>query len=148
AGIYHRDLHDRNIMIDEENDKAIIIDLGTATTNPNISNPQNRLYGGNNDLISLGQLMYKMATGHNLFNEENGQSQQSPTKNHIKTEREKAYETKETLQPYLNKVKENIQESNLAKLITNILDDKLWTQPDKEKVEETKKTIEEYLSSV
>ncbi|MBU0666511.1 MAG: protein kinase, partial [Nanoarchaeota archaeon] len=47
AGIYHRDLHDRNIMIDEENDKAIIIDLGTATTNPNISNPQNRLYGGN-----------------------------------------------------------------------------------------------------
>ncbi|MBU1849664.1 MAG: protein kinase, partial [Nanoarchaeota archaeon] len=35
AGIYHRDLHDRNIMIDEENDKAIIIDLGTATTNPN-----------------------------------------------------------------------------------------------------------------
>ena len=35
AGVYHRDLHDRNILIERHHDKAVIIDLGLATTDPN-----------------------------------------------------------------------------------------------------------------
>jgi len=34
AGLYHRDLHDRNVMIDEVKDRPVIIDFGVATDNP------------------------------------------------------------------------------------------------------------------
>ncbi len=54
-------------MVDETKDRAVIIDLGIATTDPLAPPKNNRRYGGPNDLVSLGQIMYKMATGKHLF---------------------------------------------------------------------------------
>lgn len=69
AGVYHRDLWLGNIMIDFEHDnRAVIIDFGEATLEPNAPETGSRKYRGDNDLQTLGQLMYKMATGKNLFN--------------------------------------------------------------------------------
>ena len=56
-------------MIDYENDKAVIIDLGIATTKKGAQPLDNRRYGGVNDLVSLGQIIYKMYTGEHLFAE-------------------------------------------------------------------------------
>lgn len=68
AGIYHhRDLRPTNIMVDEENDRIVIIDLGIATTEKEFFPRDNRRYGGPNDLVSLGQIMYKLATGEHVF---------------------------------------------------------------------------------
>ena len=86
AGIYHRDLHDRNIIISLEDkvqfninesnettiikrfyDQPVIIDLGAATYDSDNEHDGNTAYGGNNDLISLGQIMYRMAIGTNMF---------------------------------------------------------------------------------
>lgn len=68
AQIYHRDIRPANVMVDEDKDIAIIIDLGIASDDPNAMPMDNRRYGGS-DLMGLGQLLYKMATGNNLFNE-------------------------------------------------------------------------------
>ncbi|MBC8500934.1 MAG: hypothetical protein H8D38_04170 [DPANN group archaeon] len=144
AGIYHRDIHDRNIIINEEYDEAIIIDLGAATTNPNEVHEQNRLYGGNNDLISLGLLMYKMATGHNLFSDESGHSYREEIKDSIKTEREKTYEDPTLKKAMINKVRTEV-EGGLGRIIMNLLDDDLWTQPNIEQVEQSKKMFQAYL---
>jgi len=68
AGIYHRDIRPSNVMVEDGTGRAVIIDLGIATDEPDAMPQDNRRYGGS-DLMSLGQLMYKMATGNNLFNE-------------------------------------------------------------------------------
>lgn len=138
AGIYHRDLHDRNIMI--MNEKAVIIDLGAATENPAEIYSLNRAYGGNNDLVSLGQLMYKMVTGDNLFKEETGDSKQY--KDQIKTEREKTYDNSELKQKMLGKVKIDVKHEKLAHIITTLLDDDIWTQPSLEQVKQTQRMME------
>ncbi|MBU0535595.1 MAG: protein kinase [Nanoarchaeota archaeon] len=145
-GIYHRDIHVHNVMIDEDLDRAIIIDLSIATENPTEIYELNRSYGGNNDLVSLGQLMYKMATGHNLFNEGLGFSCYSAVKQGIKTTREKVYDDPELLQSYLSKVREDVKDRNLANLIVTLLDDNLWTQPSLEKVEQAKEMFERYTA--
>ncbi len=68
AGIYHhRDLRPANIMVDEENDRIVVIDLGIATTEREFFPRDNRRYGGLNDLVSLGQIMYKLATSEHIF---------------------------------------------------------------------------------
>ncbi len=71
AGIwYHCDIRPSNIMIDDENDKSIIIDLGSSTTDLNAPSVCNRRYGSYvraNDLVSLGQVIYKMTTGNHIF---------------------------------------------------------------------------------
>jgi serine/threonine protein kinase len=108
AGIYHRDLHGKNIMHDRMDDKMVIIDLDAATENPKEVHNLNRLYGGNNDLISLGQLMYKMMTGNNLFNEGREFSYYSTVKNKVKTVRERAYDTPSLKQEYLSKIKTDV----------------------------------------
>jgi predicted Ser/Thr protein kinase len=133
AGIYHCDIHDRNIMVDQEKNRAVIIDLGLATTNPKNINPGNRTYGGNNDLISLGQVLYKMTTGHNLFNEGSGLTDYQKTRERIRSQRERVYANPQLKKQMLEKVKYNTQ-GRLRKSIIYLLNNDLWKQSKTEKV--------------
>ncbi|MBS3097717.1 serine/threonine protein kinase, partial [Candidatus Woesearchaeota archaeon] len=141
-GIYHRDLHLGNIMIEEQTDRAVIIDLHAATENPNGIYERNRQYGGNNDLISLGLLMYKMATGNNLFNDEKGLT--AYRKDQVKEEREKAYSDPALKQSYLNKVRADVKDKPLADIIVSLLDDDLWKQPSMKKVYQVLERLQKY----
>ena len=147
AGVYHRDLHDKNILIDVIKNKATIIDLGQATDNPEEIHSANRAFGGNNDLISLGQLMYKMATGHNLFNEGPGFTCYSAVKDGVKTVREEVYDNPDKKTEYLNKVRQNVEDRELAEIIVTLLDDNLWIQPPLERVREMQKNIYEKIET-
>lgn len=147
SGIYHTDLNDRNVMIDELNDRAVIIDLSCSTMNPKNVNTLNRAFGGNNDLISLGQLIYSMYTSKMLFDEGNdfpGYSIIVPMlglekiKNNVQTVRETVYDDPLLLQTYLAKVRRDISDKKIAEFVVRLLDDDLWQQPDYEKVLETK----------
>jgi len=144
AGLYHNDLHDRNIMIDKDNDRAVIIDLGTSTENPEEVNPLNRAYGGNNDLISLGQLMYKMATGHNLFKESPGFTFYSEVKEGIRSKREEVYSTFSKKREYLDKVRCDVP-GKLGELIEELLNDELMLQPSMKNVHDAKAMFERYM---
>lgn len=108
AGIYHRDLHGKNIMHDRMDDKMVIIDLDAATEKPKEVHNLNRLYGGNNDLVSLGQIMYKMMTGNNLFNEGEGFSCYSVVKNKVKTVRERVYDNPALKQAHFGKIETDV----------------------------------------
>jgi len=143
AKIYHRDIHGGNIMIDEKKDRAVIIDLGASTPNPKEIHALNRAYGGNNDLISLGLLIYKMAKGDNLFKEGPGFTCYSAVKEGIKTKREETYDDPEKKKAMLEKVREGTP-GELGEITANLLDDDLWVQPEIEKVEATQKMFEEY----
>lgn len=119
AGIfYHRDIRPANILIDEENDKAVIIDFGIATTNRQALPKDNRRYGGVNDLISLGQIMYKMATGEHIFTESESMEKTIYAKK-IKDYRDIVYsdKTRILLTENLKKVDENIRDKRLNILI-------------------------------
>lgn len=75
AGVwYHRDLKPANILIEENTGRAVIIDLGSATTDRSALPRGSRKFGPPrgedfvaNDLINLGQIMYYMAKGKHLF---------------------------------------------------------------------------------
>lgn len=140
CGIAHRDIHDRNIMIDTENNRAVIIDLGAATFVPVKYHRGNRAFGGNNDLLSLGQLMYKMATGANLFNEAYGFTCYSAVKNSVRTRREEVYDNPKLLRQKFRQVRKDVPKT-LCTLIVGLLDDELWEQPGKV-------TIKKFLENV
>lgn len=133
--LFHRDLHDRNIMIHSDTDQPVIIDLGTVVTMQEQYNVHdlNRAFGGNNDLISLGQLMYKMATGNNLFLDQDPRGlSKSEIKNKIKARREEVYFNADLKQQYFEKVKQTVNGDFveiIAELIVYLLDDDLWVQP-------------------
>ncbi len=117
AGIYqHRDIRPANIMIDSENDRAVIIDLGIATTEEFAGPKDNRRYGGPNDLVSLGQVMYKMATGKHIFAKSKSMEKTIYAQK-IKDERDKAYSKDRGLYGYLKKVETNITDSKLKNAI-------------------------------
>jgi len=134
AGIYHRDLWLGNVMIDEVQDRAVIIDLGIATDDPGDGPKDNRRYGGENDLHSLGQIMYKMATGEHLFNPSINMSTHLIPEE-IKEERERSYADQATLQKRLKEVEVTIQDNNLASLIKFCLEAK-GTEEDYQRLEE------------
>ncbi len=114
--IYHRDLWLGNIIIEEQRDEAIIIDLGIATNDPQADPLHNRRYGGENDLQSLGQIMYKMATGHHLFNTTIDKStHRIPLK--IKKERERSYQSPLSIEQRLHQIEENISDGTIKEII-------------------------------
>lgn len=121
AGIkYHRDLRPANIMIDNKQDKAIIIDLGIATTDENALPKDNRRYGGPNDLVSLGQIVYKMATGSHLFLDSESM-ERTIYADSIKDARDKIYEDNNSLEYYLEKVNTNVKNDKLCTLIKDCI---------------------------
>ena len=124
TGIYHhRDIRPANIMIDEENDRAVIIDFGIATTDKEPEQGDaNARFGGPNDLVSLGQVMYFMTTGRHLFTESTSMHVTS-IKPDLKDERNRVYAdiTGETLQPYLAKVETDVEDVGLVGLIKDCL---------------------------
>ena len=135
AGIYqHRDIRPANIMIDEENDRAVIIDLGIATTNPLAPPKDNRRYGGPNDLISLGQVVYKMATGEHIFAESESM-ERTVYADQLKDHRDWIYEDDERLEPYLRKVEEIVEDEKIAGIIKLCLTAK-GTEEDYQRLEE------------
>ncbi|MBN2459811.1 protein kinase [Candidatus Woesearchaeota archaeon] len=142
AGIYHSDIHDKNIMVDYVNRRTLIIDLGEATTEPHEINKGNRRYGGNNDLISLGQLIYKMYTGHNLFHEKPGITSDLD-KEEIRREREETYASPIKKGNMLAKVRQDLPKE-LGKITATMLDDDLWTQPDIGRVKKVQQMLEKY----
>ncbi len=135
SGYYHTDLHINNVMIDQENDRAVIIDLGSATDDPLKINPLNRAYG-TNDLIALGLIMYKAATGTNLFNISEEETLLSRVKWETKSERERTYENLTLKSEMLRKVREKINNKSLAEVIVNLLNQELNKQPSYSEVEE------------
>jgi len=122
AGVfYHRDIRPANILIDEENDRAVIIDLGIATTDRHAHPKDNRRYGGPNDLVSLGQVMYKMATGEHIFAESKSMETTIYARK-LKDHREWIYEKpEERLQPYLQKIDEKVKDERVATAIKTLL---------------------------
>jgi len=133
AGIYHRDLHGGNVLIEEEKNRAVIIDLGYATKDPEEVYNGNRAYGGNNDLVSLGQLMYRMAVGRNLFKDE-GFTCCSKVKERIRINRANIYSSKIEKEHYFKIVREKVQ-GELGKIIADLLNDGLYRQPPIERIE-------------
>ncbi len=80
----------------------------------------NRRYGGENDLQSLGQIMYKMSTGHHIFNPTIDQST-CLIPEEVKVEREKAYADPATLEKRLQQVREVVKDEKVAEIITYCL---------------------------
>lgn len=142
-GYYHRDLHDRNVMVNNKG-VGVVIDLGTASKDPNNIHPLNRAYGGNNDLISLGQLMYKMKINKNLFNFQTELSDSVHIKNQIKSNRNFIYSNSECLTETIQKVQKNIPEKNLETLIVHLINRDINIQPNFEEVEKTKQLFDKY----
>lgn len=142
AGIFHRDINPWNVMISKDG-KPIVIDLGVATANPDELYPGNRAFGGNNDLISLGLLMYRMATGNALFNDEHPErTRDNEAKDAIKAAREGAYDNgRAGLHPYLDKVRQDVKDPKLSGMIVTLLDDDLWKQPTLQRVYDMQKVF-------
>jgi hypothetical protein len=135
VGIYqHRDIRPANIMVDEEKERAIIIDLGIATTDPLDPPKDNRRYGGPNDLVSLGQVMYKMATGEHIFAESESM-ERTIYADELKDHRDWIYGGDERLDPYLRIVNETVTDDKVADLIKLCLTAK-GTEEDYQRLEE------------
>lgn len=121
AGIYyHRDIRPGNILIDGENDRAVICDLGIATTDKRALAKDNRRYGGKNDLISLGQIMYKMATGNHLF-AESPEMERTIYAEKIRDYRDKVYSEPALLEKHLERVDKTVENEEVRTLIKSCL---------------------------
>ena len=91
--------------------------------------------------------MYKMATGHNLFKEGIGYTQDSEVKEEIKRNREKTYINPELKAATLEKIREDLKgQEKISEIIIKLLDDDLWTQPSIERVKEMQEMFRRYES--
>ncbi len=123
AGIWHhRDIRPANIMIDEEKDRAVIIDLGIAITDKDALAKDNRRFGSPsgrraNDLTSLGQVVYKMATGEHIFAESKSM-ERTTYADKFRDHRDWIYERpEERLPPYLRRVEETVKDRDLCEIV-------------------------------
>ncbi len=130
AGIWHhRDIRPANIMIDEEKDRAVIIDLGIATTDKDALAEDNRRFGSPsgrraNDLNSLGQVVYKMATGEHIF-AESKYMERTIFADKLRDHRDWIYERpEERLLPYLRRVEETVKDRGLCEIVNFCLTSK------------------------
>ncbi len=122
AGVwYHRDIRPANIIIDYNKDRAVIIDFAFATTNKNAVQIANARFGAPNindlpanDFISLGQVMYYMATGEHVFLEAKNHS-----RNFIKE--------KNQIQEFRNKLYGGLLDCNLDDYLKKV-DKKIWNK--------------------
>ncbi len=92
-----------------------IFDFGIAKKDQTKDLENNRRYGGENDLQSLGQIMYKIITGKNLFNatEDVTNTKIADT---IKEERKRIYNDSKLFNEKLEEIEENTKEfPNLVK---------------------------------
>ena len=123
---YHTDIRPANILINRG--KAIIIDFERAATKKSPENEYNekytRHYGGENDVISLGQVMYKMSTGEHLFSRL--KSDLSNTTNSVRENREEAYKNKELFNAYMERIKKTVKDERIRTLIEACLRAKNW----------------------
>lgn len=147
AGLIYRDVHGRNVIINSADDRALFVDAGLSSSNGNIINEGNRAYGGNNDLVSLGQLSYTMIAGHNLFKEGTGNTLETSVKDQIKQSREEIYKDKKKLQSMLVNVQREFPEK-IGYGIAKLLDDDLWTQPSVDKIKSLKKVFNDLYKSL
>lgn len=118
AGIWHhRDIRPANIMLREEDDQAVILDLGIATKDKDALPKDNKRFGGPNDLVSLGQVIYFMAAGKHLFTDSDSMNV-TKIKRSIADEREQVYAdtSGKLLREYLLKVRTEIAEGRIKSL--------------------------------
>ncbi|MEA3430022.1 MAG: hypothetical protein U9R08_01995 [Nanoarchaeota archaeon] len=116
---YHRDIRPANIIIDSLIDAPVIIDLGIAIMEEDACAKDNRRYGPSgpqaNDLISLGQVMYKMATGKHIFAKSQSMEKTVYAQD-LADHRDWIYADRIRLNYYFKKVDKNLP-INLATLI-------------------------------
>ena len=148
AGIWHhRDIRPANIMIDKEKDRAVIIDLGIATTDKNALAEDNRRFGSPssrraNDLTSLGQVVYKMATGEHIFAESKSM-ERTTYADKLRDQRDWIYEDpKERLKPHLHTVSKRIE----SVTIRNIINFCLTAQGTDEEYQQLEQMFGEYVT--
>ncbi|MBU0461954.1 MAG: phosphotransferase, partial [Nanoarchaeota archaeon] len=122
--LFHRDIRPANIMIDDEEDSAVIIDFGIATKKPDADPKDNRRFGGPNDLTSVGQILFYMLTGRHLFDKSSSMSRTfGSVADQINDERTKAYQdvSGDALAPYLKRIDDDIADANIADIIKSCL---------------------------
>ena len=123
AGIYaHRDIRPPNIIVHEKLNRAIILDLGRATTNLKEAYNDTCRFGGENDHVALGQVIYNLYTKQHIFTDSTSMSV-TKIKTELKDERDLAYQDKNSnlFQSYLQKVKNNVKDKRISDLIVYCL---------------------------
>jgi hypothetical protein len=121
---YHRDIRPANIMIDKERDEPVIVDFGIASQDRHALPQNNKRFGGPNDLTSLGQVMYYMATGMHIFDQSQSMSRTfGSVADEINDYRTKVYSdpTGKLLEQHLGQVDSEIKDERVATLIKSCL---------------------------
>lgn len=122
SGIFfHRDLRPENVIFDSDNGRYVIADLGIASTDPEALAKDNRRYGSKtgefaNDLVSLGQIMYKVATGEHLFAESESM-ERTVYADELRDHRDIVLNDFELLDEHLKKIDENVTDERVRTLI-------------------------------
>lgn len=134
--MHHRDIKPKNIIINSKSNRPVIIDLGVATfyADPKLDsdfnvdgyddpNKFNKAYGCQ-DLVSLGQIMYKMTTKKNLF-VDSKTLEDTTLKYEIRDERNKLYANYDFLiNKYHKKIDQTINDDKIKYIIKELLNPK------------------------
>jgi len=122
---YHRDIRPANVLVEDNTNRVVIIDFGIASTDPDALAKDNRRYGVKsgevaNDLVSLGQIMYKMATGEHLFLESKSM-ERTTYADAIRDYRDIVLSDFKLTDLHLNKIDDNVKDERLRTLIKSCI---------------------------